>query len=57
VIGDRAEGPEVEKFLRGTLGRELSFGQRQLLLRLADFGKKGEDPPMDTAFVLLREAA
>ncbi len=57
MIGDRAEGPEVEKFLRGTLGRELSFGQRQLLLRLADFGKKGEDPPMDTAFVLLREAA
>ena len=56
MIGDRPEGPDVEKFLRGTLSRELSFGQRQLLLRQADFGKKGEDPRTVTAFALLREA-
>lgn len=57
LIGDRPEGPEVEKFLRGTLGREIAFGQRQLLLRQADFGKKGEDPRTLTAFALLRQAA
>jgi uncharacterized protein YjbI with pentapeptide repeats len=57
MIGHRPEGPDVEKFLRGTLGRELSFGQRQLLLRQADFGKKGQDPWTVTAFALLREAA
>lgn len=57
MIGDRPEGRDVEEFLRGTLGRALSFGQRQLLLRQADFGKKGEDPWTVTAFALLREAA
>jgi uncharacterized protein YjbI with pentapeptide repeats len=57
MIGDRPEGPDVEKFLRGTLGRELSFGQRQLHLRQADFGKKGTEQRIVTAFALLRTAA
>lgn len=57
MIGDRPEGPEVEKFLRGTLGRELSFGQRQLHLRQTDFGSKGTDQRTVTAFALLRAAA
>jgi hypothetical protein len=39
------------------LGRELSFGQRQLHLRQADFGKKGADQRIETAFVLLRAVA
>jgi uncharacterized protein YjbI with pentapeptide repeats len=51
MIGDRADGPGIESFLRGSLGRELSFGQRQLLLREADFPKRAN------AFALLREAA
>jgi uncharacterized protein YjbI with pentapeptide repeats len=57
MIGDRPGGPDVEKFLRGTLGRELSFGQRQLLLRQADFGKKGTEQRIVTSFALLRAAA
>jgi uncharacterized protein YjbI with pentapeptide repeats len=57
MIGDRPEGPDVERFLRGTLGRELSFGQRQLLLRPADFGTKGTEQRIVTAFALLRAAA
>lgn len=57
MIGDRPEGPEVEKFLRGTLGRELSSSQRQLHLRQADFGEKGTDQRTVTAFALLRTAA
>lgn len=57
MIGDRPEGPQVEKFLRGTLGREVSFGQRQLHLRQADFGSNGADQRTVTAFALLRAAA
>ncbi|MDQ1739495.1 MAG: hypothetical protein QOE53_1147 [Pseudonocardiales bacterium] len=43
--------PKIEGFLRGTLGRALSFGQHQLLLREADY--QGDE----AAFALLREAA
>lgn len=51
MIGDRPDGPAIESLLRGTLGRELSFGQHQLHLRQADF--KGDE----AAFALLRTAA
>ena len=57
MIGDRPEGPDVEKFLRGTLGREVSFGQRQLHLRQADFDRKGTHQRTETAFAVLRAAA
>jgi hypothetical protein len=35
LAGDRPDSPEIETFLLGVLGRELSFGQRQLHLRQA----------------------
>jgi uncharacterized protein YjbI with pentapeptide repeats len=56
LAADRPDGPEVEKFLLGVLGRELSFGQRQLHLRQADFDDNGTDQSAVTAFSLLRAA-
>lgn len=57
MIGDHPDGPQAEDFLRRVLGREISFGQRQLHLRQADFDDKGTDRGTILAFDLLREAA
>ena len=51
------EHPEVERFFRDVLGRSMSFGQHQLLLRQKDFDPKGNGRSMSTAIELLREAA
>ena len=54
AIGDRPGGPAAEDFLRRILGHEVSRGQRQLLLRQADFDNRGKAAGVVLAFDVLR---
>lgn len=46
----------IDRFLRGTLMREINKGQRQLLIRAKNFARKGAIPPAVSAAVdLLRQ--